>query len=713
MSTSKLSKLLALLDGVKEGSGGFTAKCPAHEDKGNHLSIKRTENGKVLIHCYKGCSTESIMSALDMTTADLFDDAPPSPKLKAKQTKETVWDIVDLEWRNIAQHVRYDYVDKPKDYAWYRDGKKGLRGLKTANLPLYRINQIVDEEGDIFIVEGEGAADSLATRGYRAVGTVTGAASCPSIASIRDVLDCHGWERIYLWPDNDDVGHKHMDKVGEILATLGTKPYIINWEDAPPNGDAADHTEPIEYLIQTSCQWQESTSEPAGLAAGNTVYNFTDIGNSKRLIGWCDGSIAYISNVKKWLLWDGRNWSFKDYTQVMHKCECMIMDLYAQAAKTQDKTQRKELAGWAIKCESYAKISPMVELAKTQPDIQIDIDDLDKNTMLLGCPANTIDLSTGDILQPNRFNYITKKTTINIDLNMSCDMWQAFLIEIMDGNEEMINFLQRAIGYSLTGDTSERCIFILWGSGANGKSTLMRIIGQIMGDYSIQASTEMLMTRKQETVPNDIARLKGTRCVTASETSTGQQFEEKLVKQLTGGDRVSARFMRSEWFDFLPTHKIWLATNHKPVIKGNDKAIWDRIRLIPFTVAIPEDRQDKHLATRLMEEAPGILAWMLKGCLAWQEHGLGMPQEVAQATKEYQAEQDSLGDWLEQCCDVGPQQSAAGSALYKSFIDWTLENGEKPMTNNQLGGLLRDRGFERIHTRNGKRWEGVGIRTML
>ncbi|MDY6835510.1 MAG: phage/plasmid primase, P4 family [Chloroflexota bacterium] len=713
---SKLLQLLARLDEVKEGTGGrYQANCPACGDKGRHLYIHQTED-KILINCFKGCKADEIMKTIGLPMTDLFNDKatdPPQAKQMGKQIGKIVWPIMDTADVLKAQHVRFDYEDGTKDYAWYKNGSRGLKGLKVSELPFYRINEAIYETGDIFVCEGESDTDALHQKGYRSIGTVTGAKSTPGIEAIKEVLALGDYDHIYLWPDNDDVGRDHMNRIAKIMMELKVTPYIIQWIEAGLHEGAANYAGTVSLLIESARLYQQSHDEPATLAADDRVYNFTDVGNSERFIDWCGGDVHYSYDLHRWLVWNKSIWAIDPGGRVTKKAIDMAKGMYAQASQTEGKEERKKLVTWALKCEGMSKIKPMLELARTLEGVPISLDKLDSHQMLLGCPQTTVDLSSGDKLQSKRENLITKTTTVDLCPTANCDMWQAFLIEIMDGNEYLIDFLQRAIGYSLTGDTSERCMFILWGSGANGKSTLLQVISQIMGDYAMQTPTETLMIRRQETIPNDIARLKGARFVMATESGVGQQLNESVIKQLTGGDMVSARFMHGEWFDFLPSHKLWLATNHKPTIKGTDKAIWDRIRLIPFTVSIPDDRQDKHLASRLMDEASGILAWAVQGCQAWQKRGLGMPREVIHATQAYRAEQDLLGDWLEQCCTLGPLQSVEGAALYKNFTEWALENGERPISNNQLGALLKERGFERYHTMHGKKWSGLSIKSLL
>ena len=247
-------------------------------------------------------------------------------------------------------------------------------------------------------------------------------------------------------------------------------------------------------------------------------------------------------------------------------------------------------------------------------------------------------------------HFITKLAPVNFEPDAACPRWLEFLSRIMDGNEQLIDFLQRAVGYALTGETSEQCLFIFYGSGANGKSTFLQTMSYVLGDYSMSTPTETLLVKRRGAIPNDVARLKGARFVIACEADAENRLAESLIKQMTGGDTISARFLHQEWFDFEPTHKVFFGTNHKPVIKGTDYAIWRRIRLVPFEITIPEGERDKNLPEKLKAEADGILAWAVQGCLVWQQQGLGVPEEVKAATDSYREEMDILGEFLKDRC---------------------------------------------------------------
>jgi putative DNA primase/helicase len=349
----------------------------------------------------------------------------------------------------------------------------------------------------------------------------------------------------------------------------------------------------------------------------------------------------------------------------------------------------------------------MVDLARS--DVPVMPDELDASPDLLNTESGTIDLCTGELREHRREDLITKISPTKYRPDAAAPTWEAFLERVLPG-EELRAFVQRGVGYSAAGDTSEQCMFINYGTGANGKSTFQEAIAAALGDYAMRTPTEMLLAKRSDGVPNDVARLKGARFVSASETEEGRRLAESRIKDLTGQDTITARFMKAEWFDFAPTHKLWLSTNHKPEIRGTDAAIWRRIRLVPWAVTIPPAEQDKKLPIALRDELAGILAWVVRGCLQWRREGLQAPDEVRKATGEYRAEMDVLAGFLAECCELDTGHWEYAKDLYECYKRWCDENGERPEPQRKFGGRLGERGFQR--DRGGSRGAGIwrGVR---
>src|SRR5439155_4535552 len=372
---------------------------------------------------------------------------------------------------------------------------------------------------------------------------------------------------------------------------------------------------------------------------------------------------------------------------------------------------REKLLKHALRSEQAARMQGMVTLAQSEPGIPVKPDQLDADPWALNVLNGTLDLRTGQLRPHRREDLITKLAPVVYDHEARYPLFLAFLDRIFAGNTELIGFVQRAVGYSLTGDVRERVLLILWGGGANGKSTLLETLRSMLGDYAMRTPTETLLVKHDGAIPNDVARLRGARFVSASEADEGKRLAEAQIKDMTGGETLSARFMRAEWFDFKPEFKLWLATNHKPVIRGTDKAIWDRIRLVPFNVRIPDGEQDKGLGAKLRAELPGILAWAVEGCLAWQRDGLGIAQDVQAATASYRAEMDVLAVFIGDVCTVSPAAKVSSKLLFSRYSKWCEANGERPLSQRALGEKLREKGFEpgKVGHRGTRGWLGIGI----
>ncbi len=273
-------------------------------------------------------------------------------------------------------------------------------------------------------------------------------------------------------------------------------------------------------------------------------------------------------------------------------------------------------------------------------------------------------------------------------------MWEKFVLEITGENLELFRFLQKATGYSLIGSTRDQCFFLLYGTGSNGKSTYIKTISTMLGDYAGATPMESLLIKRGDAIRNDVARLAGLRFVSAVETEGGRRLAESLVKQLTGGDKMTARFLHHEFFEFDPAFKLWLAVNHKPKIVGTDNAIWRRVRLIPFEVTISDAEKDPDLAEKLKAELPGILNWALEGLQRWRREGLKEPDAVKAATRAYRSEMDVIGNFLEDCCDTDAEAEVNKAALYKAYAEWAHEAGERTVSKNDFGTAMLE---ARVH----------------
>jgi putative DNA primase/helicase len=412
---------------------------------------------------------------------------------------------------------------------------------------------------------------------------------------------------------------------------------------------------------------------------------------------------------KKWLVWNGTHWSLDDGYLIHDRGLQMIRGMYDELLKTADYRDSLDIEKHAMQSESARRRKALIEVASWIPELNVQTDDLDKDPWLLNVRNGTVDLRTGEIRGHRPEDLITRCANVDYDPKAGCTEWRKFLTEIMNYNTDLIRFIQNATGWAVTGDTSEQTMFILFGTGANGKSTFLNTVMNLLGDYAVATPTQTFM-KKNDNMTNDLARLRSTRFVTTTETEQGRRLSEPLIKQITGNDRITARFLYGEYFNFVPTFKIWMATNHKPVIKGTDHGIWRRIKLIPFTTRIEDERQDKHLEQKLMAEGPGILNWLLEGAKRWCKEGLRPPKIVVNATDEYRAEMDVIGDFIRERCVQKTGVSIRARELFKCYQDWCDENNERACSERFFGLRLKEIGIEQKRLGDGRYWSGVCVR---
>lgn len=432
----------------------------------------------------------------------------------------------------------------------------------------------------------------------------------------------------------------------------------------------------------------------------------TDLGNAERFVDDHKRHARFCYAWNTWLVFDGRRWAVDDAGDVDRLMQETVRGIYSEAAHEPDGTEkRKALAAHAVRSESRKRISDALHLARSA--LAVRPDELDRDPYLLNCENGTVDLRTGMQREHDRNDFITKLAPAPFDLHAQAPTFDAFLEKILP-TPALRNFVQTVIGYAAIGENTEEILTIPHGHGANGKSTLFNAVMQALGDYSAQAPPDLLLA-KNGAHPTELADLFGRRLVAAVESDDGRRLNEGLVKQLTGRDRIKARRMREDFWQFDPTHTLFFATNHRPEVRGTDYAIWRRLKLVPFDVQIPPEEQDKKLPRKLREELPGILAWIVRGALMYQRLGLPEPEEVRVATEGYREEMDVLAAFLEDRCVVHPRASVGATPLYNAYKEWCEESGEHKLTQTKFGRRLKERGF-----RNEKyqrvTWYGVGLR---
>ena len=437
----------------------------------------------------------------------------------------------------------------------------------------------------------------------------------------------------------------------------------------------------------------------------------TDSGNGERLVDAFGERIRYVPLWKKWLVFDGVRWRPDEIEELRRMALQVTRSMYEQVSLLDDAGDRADLAKHATQTESAYKQRAMIECARSKATRRHE--DLDQDTMLLNVLNGTIDLRSIEFRPADPSDYITKVADVKYDPEAVCPTFLRFLDTVFAGDSDLIDFVQTALGYSLTGSTQEQCVFVCYGSGSNGKSTLLRAIEDLLGDYATATPVEALMQQRGSSISNDIARLRGIRFTTALEFEEGRRIAEPLLKALTGGDTISARFLYSETFDFVPELKLWFGTNHKPSVQGTDHGIWRRMRLIPFDVQIPDCEQDKHLSEKLAIERSGILNFLLEGCRMWRNaDSLEQPDAVLRATADYRLAMDIIGEFVSDCLEREDGATTPTAEIYEAYKLWAVRAGEKERSQKWLAFRLEEHGLRKKKTTGGRRvWMDVVLRS--
>jgi len=443
--------------------------------------------------------------------------------------------------------------------------------------------------------------------------------------------------------------------------------------------------------------------------------HMTDLGNARRFITQHEEKVRSImSSRRPWYVWDDQRWTPDTTGEVDRMAKQTVRRLYSEAGEMEDDEKRDAMLKHAAKSESAGHVRAMMELAATEQELSTTTAQLDANLWLLNVLNGTIDLRTGVLRQHRREDLITKLASVEYDPKARAPRWKKFMLEIMNGDEELVAFLQRAVGYALTGDTREQCLFFCYGQGSNGKSTFLETIRSLFGEYAKQSDFSTFLASRNEGPRNDLARMHGARLVTASEADSERGFDGRIIKLLTGDDTIVARKLYEEYAEFKPQHKLFLAANHKPIVKEQTEGFWRRIRLIPFTVVFSKDKRDKRLGKKLLEELPGILNWAIEGCRLWRKEGLHEPEAVKRATYSYRDENDILGEFLVHSCRINPESWTSTPALYRAFSDWWVETRgprSQPISMGWFGRLLGERPEFKPRKRQRTRgWKGVSIK---
>jgi putative DNA primase/helicase len=441
-------------------------------------------------------------------------------------------------------------------------------------------------------------------------------------------------------------------------------------------------------------------------------YNLTDAGNAELFRDIVGDIFCHVSDLGNWLKFDGVKYVKADEEAKLTMLAIIrkkidLAQIYLTGKNQEDK--RQKIIRHALASESSPKLKSALEIAQCM--LSKSIIEFDKDKLLLCVEDGVIDLRRegGGFRKSKPEDYLYKYTRIKFDSYAECPRWKQFLKEIFLNDEKLILFIQKAIGYTLTGLTSAQCFFILYGTGANGKSVFLTVLQWLLGDFAISTSMETFKDRSQNNaqIPNDLAALCGKRFVKSTELKEGSRLNEERIKALTGDESIQARFLHKEFFDFFPEFKIWIGVNHRPVIRGTDEAIWRRPKLIPFEAYFPPEKRDENLSNTLKSELPGILLWAIDGCHLWQQEGLILPEKVEKATSDYREESDVIGEFLSECTIQGDGKKVKAGDLWDAYEKWC--GGKADIKQTTFGLKVREKGFIKKSSMGYPYYHGIGL----
>ena len=452
--------------------------------------------------------------------------------------------------------------------------------------------------------------------------------------------------------------------------------------------------EPSKYDDDTSLAIAFFKNGKVGVNT-NTIktYDKTDTGNAHRLYDRCGNVIRYSYNRKKWYYWTGNRWIIDETGEIKKMADDICEDLKKEAFQIEDEKLQESALKWANRTAGSSAKEAMIKECQHLKGIPASPEIFDSYLDFLNVQNGVVNLRNGELMPHDSSLMLSKICHCEYDVeHKKPKMWLKFLDDITNGDKKLQEYIQKGIGYSISGSNKEQCAYFLYGMGNNGKSTFLDTIADMLGDYASNAQPDTLMLQSKVGslgggANSDIARLKSARFVTCEEPTEGVRLNEGLLKQLTGGSKVTCRFLYGDEFEYTPEFKIWVATNHKPVVRGTDVGIWRRIKLIPFEVNIPKDKVDKNLKYKLRQEFPQILAWAVEGCMKWQKEGLEEPECVLEATKDYKQEMDLIAGFVEQCVmiDYNSDEKVMNSDLFAVYRAWAKQNNEWEMTAKKFG----------------------------
>ena len=515
--------------------------------------------------------------------------------------------------------------------------------------------------------------------------------------------------RVTIWPDNDDPGLRYQENVARLSLTAGAKEVrcIIPPEGLPKGWDLADEAPEgwrLEEILDDAPEYRSDAfryREAEDPPTHTSVVEFSDDFLALDFSSENADELRYCDQFGKWYCWDGTVWA-EDIKRAVFTRARLVCRRHAPKA-------RKLSAKLAREVSAARAVAAIVNLARADVRHVTIAADWDANPWSLNTPGGIVDLHTGEMHEHDRSELHSKITAV-APSKSPCHRWTSFLERITNNDEPLQKFLQRMAGYCLTGVTVEHALFFLYGTGANGKGTFLNTLTAVFGEYAKVSGMDTFTETKSERHPTDIAMLKGARLVSAQETEAGRHWAESKIKALTGGDPITARFMRQDFFTYMPQFKLVIAGNHKPQLHNIDEAMKRRLHMIPFTVCIPEVERDKQLFEKLKEEWPAILQWAIEGCIEWQKSCLDAPSSVMDTTNEYFLNEDTFGQWIAENIVRGNDFNFESSSdLYASWSSYAYRVGGEPGTQKAFVEAFNNRGYTPHRTNSGRGFKGISL----
>lgn len=700
--------------GGRETQGGYQVKCPAHEDKTPSLSVT-VADGKLLWKCHGGCSQDAVKDALTR------DGLMPKPQVNGSNGGR--YREVDVYNYEGFQKVRYE----PKTFRCRRKDPEDpgrwiydIKGVKptlylTPRLALARQNNDV-----VLLCEGEKDVKNFletcikwGLKGYFATTNFEGAAKWKPAYS-KQLEGC----RVVICEDNDKAGRERTWMLEKELRDV-CQLQVIRFTDIDKKGadlsdwlDEGRTAEEIVELVDSA----PLLTPPTEVIECPTVGQHdrrTAIANGERFLAQ-HGPAMHRTPAAGWFEWQGKQWKGDAEGVARQRAKLTARSIKDEALLETDEDMRDELLKWCRQSQSRDGITSMLWAAETEAPIAIDYTQFDADAWILNCQNGVVDLRKGNLLPHCPSKLCTRICNASYGQPLSdVSLWSVFLSDITGGDIDLEDYLARVVGYCLTGSVASKAWFFCYGTGDNGKSVFIEVIRHLLGSYAIAVNTEAL-TKKRFSggIPNDIARLAGPRLASCSETATGEAWNDSLIKDITGGDLITARFLGKEFFEFQPQCKLLVRGNNKPSVTDHTAAMWDRLHLIPFEVKIPPEKKDIYLKDKIIQrELDAVLTWAVHGALQYQEIGLDPPACVLSAVADYREEQDTIGRFMGECIavDKSNTSSVKASKLYETYRAWCLANGHKARSNTSFGTDMAQRGFIRLRNMHGRVYNGLRL----